>query len=169
MNEPPVEWRFDDYTPTPRILPPRRASWRRARSALAIVAIVGLAALSAYLWSVNGTWVRQNETLRESASSLGAQLAQASADALAAQSELDDATARIRSLVNDEAQAGDKALVLTDVGAKLVECADARAQHIRYLNSASRYTAASLTANEAAVNEFCTSVIAAYVDAVAST
>ncbi len=161
-----THWRYEAPV-NAAVLPPARRGRRRLRTIAAATLVAALAALAAYLGAVNSQWVAQNEELRGEATVLGSELAQARADADAAQAELDEATARIRSLVNDEAQAGDQALMLGDIGARLVECAAARAEHIGYLNNAARYTAASLAANEAAINAFCSSVTAAYRDAVA--
>ena len=92
---------------------------------LALVAVVALGAFSAYLWTVHSQYVAQNEALRETATTLGGEVATSRAKADEVQSQLDDVNAQltdakdtISGLANSEAQAGDDRQTLIDVAAR---------------------------------------------------
>ena len=139
--------------------------------ALVLVGVValGLAALSAYLWTVHSDYVAQNETLRTEASDLGKSVADARAQAEGLQTQLDDtktqldeAKATINSLANSEAQAGDDRQALIDVADSLLECANARQDLIGYLHESWKWTPASLKSSESSITTYCKDVSRAY-------
>jgi hypothetical protein len=160
---------------TPASGMPRKRSRKGLVIALVLVSLlaVGLAGLSAYLWSVHSQYVSQNEQLRDDASSLGTDLASAQAEAEDVQAQLDDTTAQleeakatINGLANSEAQAGDDRQALIDVADGLQQCANARQDLIDHLNESYKWTAASLKASEASITKYCNRVMKQYKEVV---
>jgi len=161
--------------PAPASPPPPRRRGRTAVLALGWTAaasgVLALAGLSAYLWVTHEAWVDQNDELRAESADLGEQLAVARAEADAAtdaleqtESQLAEATSTISTLANQDAHATDDLTFATDVIEQLIVCADEREEHIGYLNQAWRYTAQSLRAVEAEIDEFCASVEQSWTD-----
>ncbi len=108
--------------------------------------LVGLAALSAYLWMVNGQWIEQNDQLRAEALELGETLAteRAEAELQAEQlaligSQLDSATARISDLANEEANAIDDRKLLESLVENYRFCSDQRQTIIDVLTDSRLY------------------------------
>ena len=151
---------------------PAKASGKRGlviALVIALVAVVGLAGLSVYLWSVHSQYVAQNEQLRDAAESLGGEVGENKAKAEAVQAQLDDTKAQleeakdtISGLANSEAQAGDDRQTLIDVADGLQQCADARQNLIDHLNEAYKWTAESLRAYEASTTKYCNRAKDAY-------
>jgi len=133
------------------------------------VLVLGLAALSAYLWTVHSQYVAQNSELRAEAEELGTSVAEARAMADELQAQVDETNAQlqeakdtINGLANSEAQAGDDRQSLIDIADGLQECADLRQDMIDHLNEAYKWTASSLRAREADITTYCKKVTKAY-------
>lgn len=151
---------------------PTKASGRRGlviALVIAFVAVVALAGLSVYLWSVHSEYVAQNEELRSTAESLGGEVATSRATIEAAQAGLADTKAQladakdtINGLANSEAQAGDDRQALIDIADGLKQCAAARQNLINHLDEAYKWTAESLRAFEANTTTYCNKVTKAY-------
>lgn len=129
-------------------------------AALVIVALLGL---TTFLFVIHAQYVSQNNQLRNEATTLGNQVAQAkvvndhqAAELATIDTQLAQAKARISTLANVAAQAGDDRLALVDVASNLVQCANQRQTLIGYLKQASLYTPSSLRASEAQITAFCT-------------
>ncbi|MGC4175748.1 hypothetical protein [Demequina sp.] len=136
---------------------------------LALVGVVALGGLSAYLWSVHSQYVAQNEQLRDEAATLGTDVATERARVEQLQAQLDETAAQletakdtINGLANSEAQAGDDRQALIDVADGLQECASARQDLIDHLNESYKWTAASLAQREADITTYCKKVTKAY-------
>jgi uncharacterized protein HemX len=136
---------------------------------VALVAVVGLGALSAYLWSVHSQYVAQNEQLRDTAQELGGDVADARAQAEQLQADVDETLAQlqeakdtINGLANSEAQAGDDRQALIDVVDSLQECADLRQDLIDHLHESYKWTASSLAEREDSITSYCKKVTKAY-------
>jgi chromosome segregation ATPase len=136
---------------------------------LALVAVVALGALSAYLWSVHSQYVAQNEQLRDEAESLGTDVATAQAQVEELQAQVDETAAQLQEakdtvngLANSEAQAGDDRQALIDIVTGLQECADLRQDLIDHLNESYKWTASSLAAREDSITSYCKKVTKAY-------
>lgn len=113
---------------------------------LVAASIAGLAALSAYLWVVNGDWVSQNEQLRAEALELGETLANERAEAALQAEELalvgtqlENATTRISDLANEEANAIDDRNILENLVENYQFCSDQRQSIIDVLTNSSLY------------------------------
>ena len=151
---------------------PAKASGKRGlviALVIACVAVVALGAFSAYLWSVHSQYVAQNESLRDTAKSLGGEVATNRAKAKVVQAQLDDTTAQLKDakdtingLANSEAHAGDDRQALIDIANGLQRCADARQNLISHLDEAYKWTTESLRANEASTTTYCNKVTKAY-------
>ena len=128
---------------------------------IALLAVVALGALSAYLWTVHSQYVAQNEELRETRDHRwAASWRRAGRRRTRCRSQLDDVNAQlteakdtINGLANSEAHAGDDRQALIDVADGLQQCADARQNLIDHLNEAYKWTPESLRANEAATTD----------------
>lgn len=157
--------------PPPPVAPPAPPARRRGRVGFTVafvvltLLVVGLGAFSAYLWTVHSQYVAQNQELRDTASELGSELADAHGAALTLEAQLaetktqlEEAKTRFSDVANSEAQAGDDLQALEDVVNGLQECADARQDLIDHLNEAYRWTPESLAATERSVTQYCDSV-----------
>lgn len=136
---------------------------------VALIAVVGLGALSAYLWSVHSQYVAQNEQLRDTAQELGGDVADTRAQAEQLQAGVDETLAQlqeakdtINGLANSEAQAGDDRQALIDVVDSLQECADLRQDLIDHLHESYKWTASSLAEREDSITSYCKKVTKAY-------
>ena len=143
--------------------------WLVAALVVACLAVVGLTALTSYLWTVHEQYVAQNQELRDAASELGTDVAATRAALEEVQADLDETTAQldvakdtINGLANSEAQAGDDRLALIDVADGLQQCAEARQDLIDHLNESSRWTPESLAASERSITRYCDGVEDAY-------
>jgi len=157
----------DAGEPEAALTPPKSRGRRGLVIALvfALVAVLGLGALSAYLWSVHSQYVAQNEELRETAQDLGDQVGTERAKIDEIQAHLDatnlqlgKAKDTINGLANSEAQAGDDRQALIDVADGLQECAKARQELINYLKQSYKWTTSSLRAIEASTTKYCNEV-----------
>lgn len=151
----------------------RRAHpWLLAGLIVSVLLLLATAALAAYLWFVNERWTDQNEQLRETASELGTSLGQEQvlaaeqAEQIAAlQVELEDVTARISDLANEEAQANDSQDFLEGLADAFVQCID---EHDTLLTQALRngysYSNSNARNVQDDLDEYCNELIGAWED-----
>ena len=151
----------------------RRANrWLLAGLIVSVVLLLAMAALATYLWFVNERWTEQNEALRDTATELGASLgeeqrlaAEQSEQIAALQVELEDVTARISDLANEEAQANDSQDFLEGLADAFVQCID---EHDTLLTQALRngysYSNSNARNVQDDLDEYCDELIGAWED-----
>ncbi len=165
------QWPTPPPTPPPLEQPRAPRRWlRRLGTVFLVIALVGLGGLSAYLWLVHDQWASQNAALREEASELGAQLADAKTIAIEAEAELEtavtqlaNATSRISDLAAEEADAKDNLQLLENLIEAMISCADERQTHIVNISSNGlSYANSNARTVENQITEFCNGVEANY-------
>jgi cytoskeletal protein RodZ len=128
--------------------------------------VVGLAALSVYLWMVIGEWSAQNETLRAEALTLGEMLAaerveaeQQAEELTLVGDQLQNATDRISDLANEEANAVDDRKVIENLASNYRDCAESRQELIDVLTNSNLYFPGKSNSQvEREITEYCEEV-----------